>query len=74
MDIENQAYYKLIRKQNAYSQLLSNGDTVNNSLPEDAIYFINSEQRTVNPEERAKLLFELYPNIKNSSCFYPTVT
>ena len=68
MDIENQSILKAKSENKTHTpQLLSNGDTVKQLLARSRYLLYKSRGKwTVNQEERAKLLFELYPDIKTA--------
>ncbi len=68
MDKENQSILKAKTQNKTHiPQLLINGDTVKQLLARSRYLLYKSRQKwTNNQEERAKLLFELYPDIKKA--------
>ena len=68
MDIENQSILQAKCKNETYTpQLLTNGDTVKQLLARSRYLLYKSREKwTINQEERARLLFELYPDIKTA--------
>jgi transposase len=66
MDIENQSILQAKSENKTHTpQLLRNGDTVKQLLARSRYLLYKSRAKwTVKPEERSKLLFELYPDIK----------
>ena len=68
MDIENQSILQAKSENKTHTpQLLSNGDTVKQLLARSRYLLYKSRGKwTVNQEERARLLFELYPDIKTA--------
>lgn len=68
MDSENQLILLAKSKNKTYNpQLLTNGDTVKQLLARSRYLLYKSREKwTVNQEERAQILFELYPDIKTA--------
>jgi transposase len=68
MDSENQLILLAKSKNKTYNpQLLTNGDTVKQLLARSRyILYKSREKWTINQEERAQILFELYPDIKTA--------
>ena len=68
MDNENQAILQSKSENKTYTpQILDNGDTVKQLLARSRyILYKSTEKWTNNQEERAPLLFELYPDIKTA--------
>ena len=67
MDSENQLILLAKSKNKTYNpQLLTNGDTVKQLLARSRYLLYKSREKwTINQEERAQILFELYPDIKD---------
>jgi hypothetical protein len=73
MDKENQAILQSkSQNRNTYSQILVNGDTVKLLARSRYILYKSREKWTINHEERARILFELYPDIKTQH-FFPAI-
>jgi transposase len=68
MDSENQLILLAKSKNKTYNpQLLTNGDTVKQLLARSRYLLYKSREKwTINQEERAQILFELYPDIKTA--------
>lgn len=68
MDSENQLILLAKSKNKTYNpQLLTNGDNVKQLLARSRYLLYKSREKwTVNQEERAQILFELYPDIKTA--------
>ena len=68
IDTENDAIEKAKKTKNRYEpKILSNGDTVKQLLARSRyILYKNKSKWSTNQEERAKLLFELYPEISKA--------
>lgn len=68
MDNENQLILLAKSKNKTYNpQLLTNGDTVKQLLARSRYLLYKSREKwTINQEERAQILFELYPDIKTA--------
>lgn len=68
MDMENQSILQAKSKNKTHTaQLLINGDTVKQLLARSRYLLYKSREKwTNNQEERAHLLFELYPDIKSA--------
>ena len=68
MDIENQSILHAKCKNGTYiPQLLTNGDILKQLLARSRYLLYKSREKwTINQEERARLLFELYPDIKTA--------
>jgi hypothetical protein len=61
MDIKESIHItNQIRKQNTYSQLLSNGDTVKQLLKKPYLLYKSRRRRTLTRREPGCMLFELY--------------
>jgi transposase len=68
MDSENQLILLAKSKNKTYNpQLLTNGDTVKQLLARSRYLLYKSREKwTINQDERAQILFELYPDIKTA--------
>ena len=68
MDIENHSILQAKCKNETYTpQLLTNGDTVKQLLARSRYLLYKSREKwTFNQEGRARILFELYPDIKTA--------
>jgi transposase len=68
MDSENQLILLAKSKNKTYNpQLLTNGDTVKQLLARSRYLLYKSREKwTINQEERAQILFEIYPDIKTA--------
>jgi hypothetical protein len=70
MDIENQSILQAKSENKTILPTLSNGDTVKTIISQSRYLLYKSRGKwTVNQEERAKLLFELYPDIKTAHAY-----
>lgn len=68
MDMENQAIIKSKSQNKTHiPQLLSNGDSLKQLLARSRYLLYKSREKwTINQQERAEILFELYPEIKTA--------